>query len=187
MDECTCRNKSTQLASLYTQFWTPRVLFPVSGISIPAHSHQAHLHPSNYCGLSIPPWYYSPTRPSLPARGPRLPTLLWSLTFDLQDFFLVFLHLLPHSSTLTLTLADPPSRPAVRCRHLPGVSPSKDSPTTLFWIEPPSPSCLVSVPLLKPAQVPLLDPLSLAASFSSLGLPSGPKMNNFSTSSLPKP
>lgn len=48
MDECTCRNKSTQLASLYTQSWTPRVVFlfpdyasqhsltrPVSNTSIP--------------------------------------------------------------------------------------------------------------------------------------------------------
>lgn len=151
--------------------------------------------PSNSCGISIPR-YYSPTRSSHPSRGPRLPTLLWSLTLDLQDFFLVFLHLLPHSSTLTLTLPDPPSRPSVSrkapswCHLLQKALP----PLPCCCIEPPSPSCLNGRTYSwflshsdNPAQVPLLDCLSLASSFSTLRLPSGPSMSRFSTSSLSKP
>lgn len=106
----------------------PKSLFPVSGIGIPTDSLTRPVSNKSSLQGFLELWiprYYSPIGPPHTARGPGFPALLWSLTLDLQNFFLAFPGPLPHSP-MTLTLAAPSPRPSVNTYFsLQGWAPSR--------------------------------------------------------------
>lgn len=173
MDECTCRNKGTQLASPSTRFWTPGVCFlsPESASRQIVSPGPSPISPASRGSWELwIPWYYSPIGSPRPARGPGFPALLRSLTLDLQGFFLAFPGPLPHSS-VTLTLADPSPRPSVntyfslQAGHFPAFISFKRSSTTPFLYRATLPQLLEPILGVSPSLTTLLKPSSRLSVF----------------------